>query len=47
MNIKDIRKNTNWVILELFEEIEKLKEEINILKETKANKRKKVIHGPK
>jgi len=47
MNIKEIRKRPNWVILELFEEVEQLKKEINILKETKANKRKKVTHGIK
>lgn len=43
MNINDIRKRPNWIILELSKEIEKLKEEINTLKETKANKRTKAV----
>ena len=41
MNIQDVRKNTNWVILDLFKEVEQLKKEIDGLKKTKADKRKK------
>ena len=43
MNIQDVRKNTNWVILDLFKEVEQLKKEIDGLKKTKADKRKKKV----
>lgn len=40
MTLDEIKKQTNWVILELFNEVERLKEEVKRLQETKSDKRK-------